>query len=181
MAFDCSGRFGGTWLNDKVGQFKSCYVQGPDLTNRLVGVLSSFTKTHIRKRLWYVLSSPGARGPCGEISCASCVDLSEIWYQLYLWSIEKYDFPKLCQDEGLDWLVPKLYLSSCLVFCFFPNLSNFLFFSNSKEKTFLFSPKGGVAASIVEDTDGFLTNLLATMIGQIAGFGRKNHKCLTDA
>ena len=142
MAFDCSGRFGGTWLNDKVGQFKSCYVQGPDLTNRLVGVLSSFTKTHIRKRLWYVLSSPGARGPCGEISCASCVDLSEIWYQLYLWSIEKYDFPKLCQDEGLDWLVPKLYLSSCLVFCFFPNLSNFFIFFKFKGINLSLFPQG---------------------------------------
>ena len=185
LAFDCSGRFWGTSLNDKVRQL-SCYKGQTWWIDLWVFLAVSLRTSHIRERHWYVLSSPGAWRPCSEISCASCVDLGEIlrlafWYQLYLWSIEKYDFPKLCQDEGLDWLVPKLYLSSCLVFCFFPNLSNFLFFSNSKEQTFLFSPKGGVTASIVEDTDGFLTNLLATMIGQIAGFGRKNHKCLTDS
>ena len=35
--FDCSARFGGTSLNDKL-------LQGPDLTNQLVGVLTRFRK-----------------------------------------------------------------------------------------------------------------------------------------
>ena len=40
MVFDCIARFGGTSLNDKL-------LQGPDLTNRLVGVLTRFREEPI--------------------------------------------------------------------------------------------------------------------------------------
>ena len=40
MVFDCSARFGGTSLNDKL-------LQGLDLTNRLVGVLTRFREEPI--------------------------------------------------------------------------------------------------------------------------------------
>ena len=146
VAFDCSGRFWGPSLNDKVRQL-SCYKGQTWRIDLWVFLAVSLRTSHIRERHWSVLSSPGAWRPCSEISCASCVDLGEIlrlafWYQLYLWSIEKYDFPKLCQDEGLDWLVPKLYLSSYLVFCFFPNLSNFFIFFKFKGINLSLFPQG---------------------------------------
>jgi len=40
VVFDCSAKFGGTSLNDKL-------LQGPDLTNRLVGVLTRFRQEPI--------------------------------------------------------------------------------------------------------------------------------------
>ena len=40
VVFDCGARFGGTSLNDKL-------LQGPDLKNRLVGVLTRFCQEPI--------------------------------------------------------------------------------------------------------------------------------------
>ena len=40
LVFDCSARFGGVSLNDKL-------LQGPDLTSRLVGVLTRFRQGRV--------------------------------------------------------------------------------------------------------------------------------------